>query len=124
MSRVRDNIDMYRRLCGECGTCREVCPSYRHGGCDPLAVMLGDNSKVFDCIGCGSCSRACEHTNPKIVMLAAYSIVLTTPVSQAFLCTGLSRYRDQEAPGADLKPVWEGDEVYVMPGSVAECGVP
>ena len=64
MSRVRDNIDMYRRLCVECGTCREVCPSYRHGGCDPLAVMLGDNSKVFDCIGCGRCEASCPQHLP------------------------------------------------------------
>ena len=124
MTRVRDNIDMYRRLCVECGRCREVCPSYRHGGCDPLAVMQGEYRRVFDCVGCGSCSRECEHTNPKIVMLAAYSIVLDTPVSQAFLDTGFSRYPDPEAPGADLEPVWDGDEVCVMPGCVAKCVVP
>ena len=124
MSRVRDNIDMYRRLCVECGTCREVCPSYNHGGCDPLAVMRGEYRRVFDCVGCGSCSRACEHTNPKIVMMAAYSIVLDTPVSQAFLDTGYSRYPAADAPGADLEPVWDGEEVCVMPGCVAKCVVP
>ena len=124
MSRVRDNIDMYRRLCVECGTCREVCPSYNHGGCDPLAVMRGEYRRVFDCVGCGSCSRACEHTNPKIVMMAAYSIVLDTPVSQAFLDTGYSRYPSADAPGADLEPVWDGEEVCVMPGCVAKCVVP
>lgn len=124
MSRVRDNIDMYRRLCVECGTCRKVCPSYRHGGCDPLAVMLGDNSNVFDCVGCGNCTRACHHTNPKIVMLAAYSIVLDMPVSQAFLDTGYTRYPSDDAPGADLEPTWTGDDVYVMPGCVAKCVVP
>lgn len=124
MSRVRDNIDMYRRLCVECGICREVCPSYNHGGCDPLAVMRGEYRRVFDCVGCGSCSRACEHTNPKIVMMAAYSIVLDTPVSQAFLDTGYSRYPAADAPGADLEPVWDGEEVCVMPGCVAKCVVP
>ena len=124
MTRVRDNIDMYRRLCVECGTCRRVCPSYRHGGCDPLAVMLGDNSKVFDCVGCGNCTRACHHTNPKIVMLAAYSIMLDLPVSQAFLDTGYTRYPSDDAPGADLEPEWTGDNVYVMPGCVAKCVVP
>ena len=124
MSRTRDNIDDYRRLCIDCGECRDVCPSYRLGGCDPLAVMKGDNSRVFGCIGCGNCSRACPETDPKIVMLAAYSIMLDRPVSQAFLDTGLSRYVSEEAPGLGLEPIWEGDDVYVMPGCVAKCEVP
>ena len=124
MSRVRDNIDMYRRFCVECGKCRRACPSYRHGGCDPLAVMRGEYRRVFDCVGCGSCSRVCDHTNPKLVMMAAYSIVLDTPVSQAFLDTGYSRYPSEDAPGADLEPVWDGEEVCVMPGCVAKCVVP
>lgn len=124
MSRTRDHLDMFRRLCVECGACREVCPSYRHGGCDPLAVMQGNNSRVFDCMGCGNCSRACEHTDPKTVMLAAYSIMLNRPVSQAFLDTGLARYPEEDAPGSDLEPVWTGDDVYVMPGCTAKCAVP
>lgn len=124
MTRIRDNIDMYHQMCVECGRCREVCLSYNRGGCDPLAVMRGDNSKVFDCIGCGYCSRACDHTDPKIVMLAAYSIMLNRPVSQAFLDTGYSRYPSEDAPGSDMKPVWDGEDVMIMPGCVAKCDVP
>lgn len=124
MTRIRDEIDRYRDQCIGCGRCRDACPSYRHGGCDPLAVMEGDYAKVFGCVGCGSCSRVCEHTDPKTVMLAAYSIMLNTPVSQAFLDTGLSRYPDKDAPGAQMVPQWSGDDLYVMPGCVAKCDVP
>lgn len=124
MSRTRDNIDALRSMCVGCGACREVCPSYARGGCDPLAVMEGDLRRVFGCIGCGYCSRACPELDPKIVMLAAYSAVLDQPVSQAFIDTGLSRYVDEKAPGRDLAPVWDGDDVYVMPGCVAKCEVP
>lgn len=124
MSRIRDRVDELRSQCIGCGSCREVCPSYRHGGCDPQAVMEGDYRKVFGCVGCGNCARVCESTQPKLVMLAVYSIVLDTPVSQAFLDTGLSRYTSPEAPGADLEPEWTGDDVYVMPGCVAKCEVP
>ncbi len=104
MSRIRDRVDKLRAGCIGCGACRDTCPSYSHGGCDPQAVMEGDYERVFGCVGCGSCSRVCESTEPKLVMLAVYSIVLDTSVSQAFLDTGLSMYRSPDAPGADLKP--------------------
>lgn len=124
MYRTRDHLDVYRDPCIQCGRCREVCPSYRHGGCDPMAVMAGDDSKVFDCLGCGSCTRECGITDPKTVMLAAYSIMLDRPVSQAFLDTGLARYPVEDAPGSDLVPGWGGDDVYVMPGCTVRCVVP
>ncbi len=125
MTLIRDNLDRFRSLCVGCGACTEACPSHRHGGCDPQAVMEGDLKKVFGCVGCGFCSRACEQgCEPKLVMLAAYSLLLNVPVSQAFLDTGLSRYVTEGAPGTDLEPVWTGDDVYVMPGCVAKCEVP
>lgn len=125
MTRIRDNLDEFRSKCIGCGACTDACPSHRHGGCDPQAVMEGDLEKVFGCVGCGYCSRACERgCQPKLVMLATYSLLLDIPVSQAFKDSGLSRYVSEDAPGSDLKPVWTGDDVYVMPGCVAKCEVP
>lgn len=122
--RTRDHLDDFRSKCTECGQCREVCPSYAHGGCDPLAVMLGDNSKVWDCVGCGNCSRVCGSTDPKSVMLAVYSINLDVPVSQCFLDTGLSRPLDDHPARDEVPPEWDGDDVYVMPGCIVRCLAP
>lgn len=124
MDPAADKLDVLRSMCVGCGACRDACPSYRHGGCDPLEVMNGNLRKVFDCVGCGSCERVCGHTHPKEAMLAAYSIVLDMNVSQAFLDTGLAKYPEEDAPGMDLEPVWTGDDVYVMPGCTAKCVVP
>ncbi len=124
MYRTRDHIDEYREKCTGCGRCREVCPSYRHGGCDPLAVMMGDDRAVFDCVGCGYCSEACEHTDPKTVMLAAYSIVTGKEVSDEFWETGLARPLDDHPSREELPPEWDGDDAYIMPGCVARCLVP
>lgn len=124
MTRIRDRIDEYRAKCIECGQCREVCPSYRHGGCDPLAVMLGDDKAVFDCVGCGECSRICPETDPKTVMLAAYSIVTGMEVSECFRETGLARPLREEASRTELPPGWTGDDVYVMPGCIVRCWNP
>ncbi len=121
MYRTRDHIDDYREKCTGCGRCRDVCPSYRHGGCDPLAVMMGNDKAVFDCVGCGYCTEVCEHTDPKTVMLAAYSIVTGKEVSEDFWTTGLSRPLHDDPARNGLKPEWTGDDVYIMPGCIARC---
>ena len=122
--RTRDHLDEFRNRCVECGSCREVCPSYKNGGCDPLAVMMGDNSKVWDCVGCGNCSRACEFTDPKTVMLAVYSINIDRPVSQCFRDTGMSRPIEDLPARKELPPEWTGDDLYVMPGCIVNCLAP
>ncbi|MBQ8180343.1 MAG: 4Fe-4S binding protein [Candidatus Methanomethylophilaceae archaeon] len=122
--RTRDHIDEYTSKCTGCGRCREVCPSYRHGGCDPLAVMRGELRRAFDCVGCGRCTKVCPHTDPKTVMLAAYSIVLDRPVSPDFYETGLNRPVEDHPARTELEPVWRGDDVYVMPGCIVRCMAP
>lgn len=122
--RTRDHLDGYREKCVGCGSCRDVCPSYRNGGCDPLAVMQGDNSKVWDCVGCGNCSRACEFTDPKTVMLSVYNINIDKPVSQCFLETGMARPIEDLPAREELPPEWTGDDLYVMPGCIVNCLAP
>ena len=124
MNPAVEKYEMLRKLCIGCGECLDVCPSYRHGGCDPVAVASGDVKMVFDCVGCGSCERVCEHTHPKQMMLAAYTIVLDRGIEPAFYDIGLARYPADDAPGIELEPVWSGDDVYVMPGCTAKCDVP
>lgn len=124
MYRTRDHIDIYRYKCVKCKRCRDVCPSYNHGGCDPFSVMMGDNSKVFGCIGCGNCSRICDKTDPKTVMLSVYSIMLDKKPSYTFIKTGLSRRIEYEPSRGVLVPMWTGNDVYVMPGCIVKCLVP
>lgn len=121
---AREKYEELSSMCIGCGRCLDVCPSHRYGGCDPVAVAEGDLKKVFDCVGCGACARVCEHTHPKDMMLAAYCIVIGKPIDPAFHDTGLARYPLENAPGLDLEPVWNGDDVYVMPGCTAKCDVP
>ena len=122
--RTRDHLNEYRNRCVECGKCRNVCPSYRNGGCDPLAVMKGDYSKVWDCVGCGNCTRACGFTDPKTVMLAVYSINIDRPVSQCFRETGMSRPIEDLPARTEFPPEWTGDDLYVMPGCIVNCLAP
>lgn len=122
--RTRDHIDEYRKKCIGCGACREVCPSFKNGGCDPMAVMEGDNSKVWDCVGCGNCSKVCEHTDPKTVMLAVYSINIDKPVSQCFLDTGMSRPIEDLPARTEFPPEWSGNDVRLMPGCIVNCLAP
>ncbi|MBO7205969.1 MAG: 4Fe-4S dicluster domain-containing protein, partial [Candidatus Methanomethylophilaceae archaeon] len=61
--------------CVGCGECNVVCPSYNKGGCDPMTVMKGDESKVSGCIGCGECSKICGYTDPWKVMMYMNCVV-------------------------------------------------
>ena len=50
--------------CIECGTCTDVCPSARHGGIVPDAVVRtvsegGKASDIWKCLQCHRCSASC-----------------------------------------------------------------
>lgn len=104
--------------CIGCGECRKVCPSYRHGGCDPAAVMSGDHSSVTSCIGCGNCSRVCANTDPQTFMLYLINVVKGLKVPDSFVDTGYVMYPNTyDGP----EPGWSGDDVHVLPGCVVRC---
>ncbi len=109
--------------CIQCGRCRDACPSYLHGGCDPKAVMGGDYSTVSKCIGCGSCTKICDNTDPWTVMMNVKCRVLGLSVPKLFHETG-SVMPDSEVSRAELKPEWGGEDVYVMTGCTVEGRAP
>lgn len=109
--------------CIQCGRCQTVCPSYRHGGTDPKAVMDGDFKSVVKCIGCGSCTKVCENTDPWTVMMNMKCRVLGLSVPKIFTETGLVMPKS-EVSRSELKPDWGGDGVYVMPGCTVEGRAP
>ena len=124
MDTVQDEIEKLRLKCIGCGKCRKVCPSYKHGGCDPMEIMMGSLENVTSCITCGTCSAVCRRTDPYIVMKDLLSIVKNAHVSDYYRETGYAFTKNGEVPGDDLDPEWDGDDVYVMPGCVIKAKAP
>ena len=58
MGYIEDEIDRLRLRCIGCGKCSRVCPSLKHGGCDPMEMMIGGDEGIEHCIACGNCSKA------------------------------------------------------------------
>ncbi|NLU45774.1 MAG: (Fe-S)-binding protein [Euryarchaeota archaeon] len=115
-------ISRLMSMCVGCGRCTDNCPSHRHGGCDPRAVMGGADGGIRDCIGCGECTRVCEHTDPTCVMLHMRSKALGSTVGELYRRTGFVR------PVSDLsrdrlEPVWkDGDRL--MTGCMVQSEAP
>lgn len=123
MDQVQAEIDDLRAKCVGCGMCRDVCPSLKHGGVDPLLIMQGGDENIRSCISCGNCSRVCEYTDPYIVMKDVLSKVNGVHVSQTYRDCGLAM-PVQDVPSASLECRWTGDDVYVMPGCMVRCRFP
>ena len=113
-------IDRLRARCIGCGLCTKVCPSFKHGGLNPMEVMMGGEGDLNTCIGCGNCSSVCPRTNPAIVMKDLIARDGGIHVSKVF------RETEYAMPAAEqtLEPAWSGDGVYVMPGCVVKAKVP
>ena len=61
---LNDEIERLRTKCIGCGKCSKVCPSLKHGGIDPMEVMMGGEADMSTCISCGNCSAVCRRTDP------------------------------------------------------------
>ena len=113
-------IDRLRARCIGCGLCTKVCPSFKHGGLNPMEVMMGGDGDLNTCIGCGNCSSVCPRTNPAIVMKDLIVRDGGIHVSKVFRETGYA----MPAAEQTLEPAWSGDGIYVMPGCVVKAKVP
>ena len=117
---LNDEIERLRTKCIGCGKCSKVCPSLKHGGIDPMEVMMGGEADMSTCISCGNCSAVCRRTDPMAVMQDIIALERDIHVSQAFRDTGYAMTPVEQVP----EPVWTGDDVMVMPGCVTKAKVP
>lgn len=117
---LNDEIERLRTKCIGCGKCSKVCPALKHGGIDPMEVMMGGEADMTTCIGCGNCSKACRRTDPATVMKDLIAVERDIHVSGTFRDTGYVMPPAEQVP----EPVWSGDGVAVMPGCVAKGKVP
>ena len=124
MSFIEDEIERLRQMCIACGKCSRGCPSLKHGGLDPLEVMMGSDEGLETCIGCGTCSQICHRTDPATVMRDIICLQQGIHVSQAFHDTGYTTVPQDVPSRIELVPEWTGDDIDVMPGCIVECRVP
>lgn len=118
---MMDRIEELRSMCVSCGACSDACPSFAHGGIDPMGFMSGEEQDLSQCISCGCCSRACPVTDPFTAIRLAVFTEKDLKPSQAFLETGFAR---RPAEDRCIGPVWTGDDVHVMIGCVVDSEVP
>ena len=92
MEETAADIAALRSPCIQCGGCTKVCPSSRHGGCDPKRVMMTLKAEARGLTG-----------PPEIYGRCGYIIPEPDP-----------------AVYGDIPVPEDGDGVYVMPGCVAK----
>ena len=117
---LTDEIERLRARCIGCGKCSKVCPALRHGGIDPMEVMMGGECDMSTCISCGNCSKVCRRTDPTTVMKDLIAMERDIHVSQTFRDTGYVMPPAEPVP----EPRWAGGGVMVMPGCVAKGKLP
>ncbi len=112
---MRQEIDKIRCTCMLCGRCSKACPSFRHGGIDPMEIMAGGDQALDKCILCGTCSRICKRSDPFKVIRDLIYMEQGLSVSDTYKQTGFVR-----APAEDrcVEPEWTGTDAYVMTGCV------
>lgn len=114
-------IDKIKRACILCGKCTAACPSFAHGGIDPMEIMAGGEGGLDQCIVCGTCSRVCHRSDPFSVIRMLIAIENDIHISETFHRTGYAR-----PPAEDkcVEPVWTGDDAYIMSGCVVVSQAP
>lgn len=119
-SRVRE----WMNRCTGCGKCTKVCPSLRHGGCNPKEIMQTGEGDLLNCIGCVACSKVCKFTDPyhAIRGLTALKYGLRPP--EIFERTGYPMPLADGPATEEIPPQWNGDDVKIMPGCVVKCNAP
>lgn len=120
----RAEVDGYMAACVQCGTCDDVCPSNRHGGCTPSLVMAGKEGNVRACIGCGRCTAACGSTKPHLVLMMMKADQLGLSPPEVFRQCGYVTSPCEPRFSDGIPELEDGDEVYIMPGCVAKRRVP
>ena len=124
MNSLQDEIEGLRRKCIGCGKCSKVCPSLKHGGCDPMEIMVGNDEEIIHCIGCGNCSKVCRRSDPYTVMRDLLCLAKGVHVSEVFKETGYAMPQVDMPARTELIPEWSGDDVQIMPGCVIKCKAP
>ena len=123
MTDLETEIGRLLAKCIGCGKCTKVCPSVKHGGCNPVELMHRNEEMLEYCIGCGNCSKVCNRTDPfrAIQYMTAAAKNLRPPeiYSQTGYCMPAV-----EGTGNVPAPEWTGNDVFVMPGCVVKCKVP
>ncbi len=113
-------IENLRNYCIGRGKCSKVCPSLKHGGVDPMEVMMGGETNMAFCICCGCCSEVCRRSYPATVMKDIAVMERDIHLSGTFRDTGYVMPPAEPVP----EPVLTDGGVRIVPGCVAKDRVP
>lgn len=118
---MMQEIEKIKRTCILCGKCTAACPSFKHGGIDPMEIMAGGEQGLDQCIVCGTCQRVCHRSDPFTVIRSLIYMEQNLSVSDTYKQTGFTR-----APAEDryIEAEWKGDDVCVMLGCVIDGMAP